>query len=579
MQTRPRGGSATSKRRARIFRGFVGVGVAALGIMNIASALTPPLHERFRLLRSLPLIVSHTANAITVVAGVALILLSRQIGRGKRRAWVLALLITGASAISHIFKGLDVEEAAVAGSLFIALVFSHREFRASGDPATLSRLRVVLPALIVIDFSYGLAGIYLRHLAPSGFEGFTEALEEVALRLIGLVGSVTFHGHRFGVWFPASMTVLGMFSLAVIAWDIFRPVLARTSSPEDEERARSIVTRFGVGSLDYFLLRDDKSRFAYSDCIIGYRIVGGIAVASGDPVGPAHEWPATQQAFLDFTVDHGWGIACIGSCEVATETWRDLGLRAIYIGDEAHIDVAGFSLEGRKIRKVRQAIAHIERKGYTAEWWRTGDLTPDLKMALLHVSNRWKAGDIERGFSMNLGRLFDPRDPDCLVAIGRDATGEAKGFVHFVPIASRGFSLDVMRKDRATPSALNDFLIAKTLLFLKDKDYEEVSLNFAFLAELFDRPESVDSTWKRFERWIAMRLGPWFQIESLYRFNDKFIPNWRQRYVCFEDPLSVPAVALAALRAEKLLDLDLFKRGQGGRRLAKGKGAEADAEV
>ena len=560
--------SFSKQRSGRPIRAFVAIGVALLGVMNIASALTPPLEERFSALRELPLMVSHTANVITVVAGVALILLSRQLAKGKRRAFRLALLVTSASAASHTFKGLDFEEALISASLALALLASRKEFKAKGDPATFKRLLFVVPGLIVLDFSYGLMGLYFRHSAPEGIGGFWMAVREIGARLIGMSASIRFRGN-FGVWFPTSLTILGMLSLLVIAWDLFRPALARASDPQEEAHARSVVNAFGSGSLDYFLLRDDKSRYFDAESFIGYRVVGGIVVASGDPVGPPERWKDVQTSFLRFAADHGWSPACIAASEEATKNWRELGLRAIYIGDEAIIDLPGFSVEGRKIRKVRQAIAHMQRHGYTIEWWRSGDLPPDLKMALLHLSQHWKAGDVERGFSMNLGRLFDPRDPECLVVVGRDSAGEAKGFLHFVPIGSTGFSLDVLRKDRSTPSALNDFLIASTLLHLKDQGFKEVSLNFAFLAELFDKPESADSVWKRAQRWFAIKLGPWFQIESLYRFNDKFLPRWRQRYVCFADPLSIPAVTVAALRAEKLLDLGIFRRGQGGKRLAK----------
>lgn len=534
--------------------------------MNLLSAITPPDAQRFRFLKDIPLVVNHAANAIVVLAGVSLILLSRQMMRGKKRAWILALVLTSVSLISHIFKAFDIEEALISGALMVILLLGRRQFRALGDPASFKRLAIVIPGLIFVDFAFGLGGLYLRHVAPAGADGLFRSVQEVAARLIGLEGDLNFSG-RFGHWFPVSLTALGVLTIATIAWDIFRPVVARSTGPSEEADARRLVCDYGRGSLDYFLLRDDKQKFFDGDCVLGYRIVGGIAMASGDPVGPVEQWPQVISGFMAWAESHGWGIACIGTCEQAAEIWKSLDLKTIYIGEEAVIDLTEFNLEGRKIRKVRQAVAHIERKGYTAEWHRSGDLNPDLRLALMHLSNTWKAGDEERGFSMSLGRLFDPRDADCLVAIARDETGLAKGFLHFVPSSNTGFSLDVMRKDRATPSALNDYLITKTLLHLQASGYKEVSLNFAFLAELFDRPESVDTAWKRSKRWIALRLGPWFQIESLYRFNDKFIPRWRRRYIAFQDPLSVPAVALAALRAEKLLDFDIFRHGQGGKRL------------
>jgi lysyl-tRNA synthetase class 2 len=251
--------------------------------------------------------------------------------------------------------------------------------------------------------------------------------------------------------------------------------------------------------------------------------------------------------------------------EDAGPVWEASGYRVLYLGDEAVVDPRAFSLEGRAIRKVRQDCARLERQGYTVEWHRSGDMHPDLRRALVHVSHSWRGGDEERGFTMTLGRLFDERDPACLVAVARDGAGYARGFLHFVPASPRGFSLDVMRRDRDTPTGLNEFLIARTLEHLRAEGVEVVSLNFAFLRGIL-RPTGRLSIGQRFQRWLAVRLGPWFQIESLYRFNNKFGPAWVPRYAAYEDALAVPSVLLAAMRAEGLLDLSILRRGQGGKR-------------
>src|SRR5262249_4443111 len=153
---------------------------------------------------------------------------------------------------------------------------------------------------------------------------------------------------------------------------------------------------------------------------------------------------------------HGWSVAAIGLTEKAAESFTAIGLRRIYLGDEAMIDTSTFSVEGPERRKVRQTTANIERRGFTLELHRSADLNPDLRRALLHVSDSWRGAQEERGFSMSLGRLFDRRDPDALVAVARDTDGVVRAFLHFVPAGPHGYSLDVMRRDRDMPSGLNE---------------------------------------------------------------------------------------------------------------------------
>ena len=44
--------------------------------------------------------------------------------------------------------------------------------------------------------------------------------------------------------------------------------------------------------------------------------------------------------------------------------------------------------------------------------------------------------------------------------------------------------------------------------------------------------------------------NPFFQIESLYRFNAKFFPRWEPRYLVYEGALALPRTSIAAMWAE-----------------------------
>jgi lysyl-tRNA synthetase class 2 len=135
-----------------------------------------------------------------------------------------------------------------------------------------------------------------------------------------------------------------------------------------------------------------------------------------------------------------------------------------------------------------------------------------------------------------------------VVVIARDADGAARGFLHLVPTyGRRAMSLSFMRRDPETPNGLMEFLVARGIELLRERGIEEVSLNFAAFARVMHSPRG------RAER-VAGRIlslaNPFFQIESLYRFNAKFFPRWEPRYLVYEGALGLPRAALAVMWLE-----------------------------
>jgi lysyl-tRNA synthetase class 2 len=240
----------------------------------------------------------------------------------------------------------------------------------------------------------------------------------------------------------------------------------------------------------------------------------------------------------------------------AARVYEHAGLLAVYLGDEAVLDLDGFSLAGRAVRTARQSWHRAKRAGFTCQVWQVGDLDPATTAALRALSRRWRGDAAERGFSMALGRLFDPRDQHAYVVAACDGTGRLRGFLHFVPWGSDGASLDVMRRDRQAPAILNDFLVVEAARRLPELGVRRLSLNFSFLrGVLAAGAEPAAPLGLRLQRWTLRRLSRRFQIQTLYRFNKKFAPSWVPRYLAVEAVEDLPRVALGALRLEGLFAL------------------------
>ena len=281
-------------------------------------------------------------------------------------------------------------------------------------------------------------------------------------------------------------------------------------------------------------------------------------LCAGDPVGPAASVPALLDEAAAFARKRGLRLAAIAVSAGTAPAFEALGLRRLYLGDEAIVVTGGFSLEGRAIRKVRQSVTRIEKAGYTFGIETLSDVGDETLAELERVSDAWRAGADERGFTMALDRLGGAHQRDTVVAVARDGNGRARGFLHFVPSYGRpAVSLSFMRRDPETPNGLTEFLVARSLEAFRARGVGEVSLNFAAFARLLTEPENMlERAAARVLRWA----DAWFQIESLYRFNAKFDPRWEPRYVLYEGRLGLARAGLAAAWAEGQLPNPLARR-------------------
>lgn len=551
----------TARRNRRIARAM-GAVVALAGILNIISALTPGLRARISVIdTAFDRSFSEVAAGATALLGIALVLIGRGLAHRRRLAYRVALGLLALSFVTHLGKGLDVEEAVI----LVPVAFVLWRYRSIFDEQvprvrTTSALRWG-PWLLAITFVYGLIGLVLERnqVTPDLTPGL--AVREVGSRMIGFTGPLTISG-KLGTWFPASLTVLGIASLVAIVLLALAPVADRFVVHEDERnRVRALVGRPDGDSLDPFALRHDKRYVFSSDgrAAIAYRYLNGVGLAAGDPVGDRASAADAVQRFIARCDAHGWRPAAISVRGDRLDVWTEQGLRVQYLGDEAIIEVASFHLDGRTMRPVRQAVSRTRRHGITTEVHREGELDPTLRRALVGISQAHLDGQPDRGFSMALDGLLSGRDADCVILVARDETGTPFAFQRYVPCrAGRGLSLDAMRRDdsdRPQVNGVNELMIVDAVAWAAEHGIEEVSLNFAAFKGLLE--EDPDRGLRdNLTAWFVRRLDPHFQIGSLLSFNAKFQPRWVPRYLIYRSAADFAPVGLAAASAEGFVPLE-----------------------
>ncbi|MGU3292458.1 bifunctional lysylphosphatidylglycerol synthetase/lysine--tRNA ligase LysX [Williamsia sp. M5A3_1d] len=326
---------------------------------------------------------------------------------------------------------------------------------------------------------------------------------------------------------------------------------------DEELRVRQLLLCHGEDdSLGYFATRRDKSVVFSADgkAAVTFRAVGSVSVASADPIGAVESWPGAVQAWLENCRTHSLHAAVLAASEAGSKVYRAAGLKSLSIGDEAIIDVDDFTLRGTSMKPVRQAVNRVTAAGYTISMRRHSELSPDELAEVQRLAEAWRGEETERGFSMALNRVGDPVDGRCLLVAAHDADGTIRGFLSFVPWGLRGVSLDLMRRDRAAENGINEFLVARLIEAAGDLGIRRVSLNFAVFRSVFSGAEREGAgPVTRVSDAVLSFASKFYQLESLYRSNQKYHPQWVPRMLCYHPSLTVMRAAVAVGVAEGFL--------------------------
>ncbi|HLJ03124.1 MAG TPA: phosphatidylglycerol lysyltransferase domain-containing protein, partial [Solirubrobacteraceae bacterium] len=320
------------------------IAAALVGVINIASALTPSIRWRGHLLLQFETVEAvHIFHALALPAGAALLLVAPYLAKRRRRAWLLAVLLMLVLGAFDLLKGLDFEETAITWAVAGILILSRRAFPVRHDPITLRSAIWRVPLLGVL----GLTVAALATWVSQGHPSVGSVLRETGDLLRWHSGPIQFRHHtafhHHFSWIPLSVHTLEIATLVAIAYVIFRPLAAPRALPSASAReaAVALVQQHGRDTLAFFKLRGDKQYFFSPDrsAFVGYRIENGVILLSGDPVGPESELPALLHNLRAFADARGLKLGAVGASERMCRLYEEMGLRTIYLGDEAILEL------------------------------------------------------------------------------------------------------------------------------------------------------------------------------------------------------------------------------------------------
>jgi lysyl-tRNA synthetase, class II len=532
--------------------------VAAGGLINLISALIPRPGPALGLLeRIAPGVVTPAAHVLLVPAGVLLLIASRGLTRRSQRAWRLAAGLLCASVLLHVLRGPDYAAAIVTGLMAVALIARRDDFPFRGDPSARPSAMLRLAGMVLLAVVYGVTALSVYRAASDLPVSLPTAVLDTVRAMGGqLPYDVEYLPSEFTGWFPLSVVSIVAVGVIWAAAVWLRPWRQRLSADmQRRQQALGIVRRWGSDTLAPFTLRLDKEWFVIGQTVIAYRVIRGLALVTGDPVGPPDEARLALESFLARARSRGWRTAVLGASDRLLQMYRDLGLHPLYHGDEAIIDAKRFCLDGRRMRTARQGVHRVQRHGYNAEVVMAGSVTPALRAELAAVERAWLRGATRKGFTMELDSLFSLGDDNAAFVVGRDAQGRAGGFLHLaVCLPSRSLSLSTMPRLPGTPNGFAAWLITEAVSWARYHGFTRLSLNFSPFAGLLATKAELPAR-QRLQRRALLRLKGVLalQLDNLLRFNDQFDPDWLPRYVILQAWADLPRVAVAATAAEGYL--------------------------
>ena len=531
---------------------FVGFVTLGNGIITVFSLMTPG--RVLALQRYSPITFPHLSPFLSLIVGFFLTISSINVIKRKKRAFFFVSLLALLSAFFHLLEGHAYLEASLSFLLILLLITTRKSFKVRSSTPDLKWEGMRFGAALLLAFIYGVAGFWL--LDPREFGRnfhLGEAIRQTFL-FLSFAGSADMTPHtRYARWFIDSLYLIGFVDVGYAMYALFRPVRYRlVTLPREGEAARNLLEKYGRHAMDYFKLWPDKSLFFAStrNAFLAYRVGADFAVVLADPVGPEEEIERIISEFKDFCEENDWRIAFHQTLPDFLPVYEKLGFRKFKIGDDAIVDLALFSLEGKKGRSFRRVVNRIESQSIRIRQMVPPVSEHDLNQ-LKEVSDEWLTigGKRERGFT--LGAFNRGYVGSTMIFAAVDSGDRVLGFVNLIPMHGKGeMTADLMRRRNSVPNGLMEYIFIELFLYLKGEGYKRFDMGMAPMSG-FRQWEDATAE-ERAIHYFFQHMRFLFSFKGLKAYKAKFATSWEPRYVIYQNPLDLPRHALAIYAVSEL---------------------------
>lgn len=235
--------------------------IFALGIVNVISAATPHIAERWKLISLyLPLEASHVSSLMTLALGIALFFTSVYLLKGFRTAWILGIVLSFLSILGHIGKGLNYEEAIFWFAVIILLIISLKQYTILSSKKWIRfGFGTFLIALLSVCIFTFLAFYFIKQHHFGIDLTWQQSVNETLRSFLFFTKSQLIPHSRFGTELLYITRFLGFFTWILLLYTLLRPsIFHEINLTKSISEAEELLLKYGSSSNDYFKVQPDK---------------------------------------------------------------------------------------------------------------------------------------------------------------------------------------------------------------------------------------------------------------------------------------------------------------------------------
>ena len=497
------------------------------------------------------IVLNHLSLYIALAIGLTLIYLSALLARRKRTA-LIATAVAYAFYLGSSIEGLTdviharpyllalviIRSILLPLIILLLLVINRDKYVVRSDSQSFQSAIVTSFIILAVTFVYGTLGFYT--LGHSGFHqtfSVPSAMHHTVDQLNLTTNNPVHAYNRRAQLFNNSLSFISAFAVIYVLVSFVQPLKGRFGNQGiDRKRFLELLNDQGDAiSEDFFKLwPHDKQYFFDSSGRSGlaYHVHRGVALILGGPAGKRSKYRQLLSEFQYVCFGNDWQPAIIHADESLRDVYENFGYTCQKIGEEAVLNLDNFLKETVNNKYFRNITSRFSKQDYEFEL-----LTPPHNKAILdrikEVSDQWlsRGGHLERGYALgyfNFGYLSN-----CSLGVARDAAGTIQAFLNLVPanFDKQEATYDLLRSSNAALGNVNDFLLINLAQVLNRSGYKRLNLGLCPLVGIEgEESKGLVGSVLRFGYANGDRF---YSFSGLYKFKDKYNPDWQPRYVVY----------------------------------------------